>query len=236
MVTQKEQTLKDNVQRLSKLLGPDHLSVADALVSLGLSQLDSGEADEAEDSFREALKIRQAAVDAEDETITQLKYYIGRTYFERADYSAAMEAYKDCIDTYEEECRPEDNFLATVLDALASLHHDRDKFEQAESLLKRSLFIRLCVLEPFDAAIAESLNHLGWLYSQNGAMEKAEHLFLCALDIWISAFGLQHANTAMCLENYAYVLGKTNREKEADQLLEKVEMIRSMRFKTSEPQ
>ena len=234
MVTQKEQTLKDTVQRLSKLLGPDHLSVADALVSLGLNQLESGEADQAENSFGKALKIRQEALDADDETITQLKYYIGRTYFERADYTAAMEAYQSCIDAYEEECRPEDNFLATVLDAQASLHHDRDKYQQAEELLKRSLFIRLCVLEPFDAAIAESLNHLGWLYSNNGEMDKAEHLFLCALDIWISAIGLEHANTAMCLENYAYVLSRTGRQKEANQLMEKVEMIRSMRTRASE--
>lgn len=235
MVTQKEQTLKDNVQRLSKLLGAEHLSVADALVSLGLSQLEAGEAAEAESSFREALIIRQSALDPEDETITQLKYYIGKTYYERCDFAAATEAYQSCVEAYEQECRPEDNFLATVLDALASMLHDRDKYEQAESLLKRSLFIRLCVLEPFDAAIAESLNHLGWLYSNNGELDKAEHLFLCALDIWISAFGLEHANTAMCLENYAYVLSKTGRDKEANQLMDKVEMIRSVRPKCKDP-
>lgn len=229
MVTQKEQTLRDNVQRLTDLLGNEHLAVADALISLGLNQLESGESEEAEDSFRKALKIRQDALEESDETIVQIQYYIGRTYFERNDYAAAMQAYESCVEAYENECRPEDAFLATVLDALAALHHDRDKYTQAETLLKRSLFIRLCVLDPFDAAIAESLNHLGWLYSQNGQFSRAENLFLCALDIWISNFGLEHANTAMCLENYAYVLSKTGRANEANQLLGKVDSIRSLR-------
>jgi tetratricopeptide (TPR) repeat protein len=211
------------------MLGAEHLAVADAWVSLGLSQLESGEANEAEASFRKALAIRLKSLDKDDETITQIHYYIGRSFFEREDFVLAKQSYEHCLEIYEDECRPEDAFLATVLDALASLHHDRDKYEQAESYLKRSLFIRLCVLEPFDAAIAESLNHLGWLYSQHGLFQRAENLFLSALDIWMSILGLEHANTAMCLENYAYVLKKTGRDKEADQLLDKVESIRSFR-------
>lgn len=229
MVSPEEQALRLNVCRLSELLGHEHLAVADAWVSLGLNQLESGEADEAEGSFSRALAIRLRTLEEADETITQLHYYLGRSYFERADFNAAKQAYESCLDVYENECRPEDAFLATVLDALASLHHDRDKYIQAESYLKRSLFIRLCVLEPCDPAIAESLNHLGWLYSQHGHFHRAEDLFLSALDIWMSIYGLEHANTAMCLENYAFVLSKTGRDKEADQLLDKVESIRSLR-------
>jgi tetratricopeptide (TPR) repeat protein len=228
MISRKEQALTFNLHRLSKLLGADHMAVADAWVSLGLNQLESGQAEVSESSFRKALAIRRRTLEETDETITQIHYYIGRTYFERGDYVLAQQSYEKCLDSYENECRPEDAFLASVLDALASLHHDRDKFGEAESYLKRSLFIRLCVLEPLDPAIAESLNHLGWLYSQNGQYQKAENLFLSALDIWVSNFGLRHASTTMCLENYAHVLRKTGRVKEANQLLDKVESIRSL--------
>lgn len=225
----KEEALKANVRRLSDLLGADHLSVADAWVTLGLYLMEAGKSDEAEGSFRKALTIRLRALDETDETVTQLFYYIGRTYFERGDFAAAKRSYDSCLDIYESECRPEDNFLAAVLDALACLHHDRDQYSQAEGYLKRSLFIRLCVLEPFDSQIAESLNHLGWLYSQHGHYRKAESLFLSALDIWISNYGLGHASTAICLENYAEVLRKTGRDKEASQLLSKVDSIRSLK-------
>ncbi len=228
MAFREDAALKDNLKRLSHLLGDRHLAVADAWVSLGLSQLDTCEAEAAERSFLKALEIRSSILDESDETITQVHYYIGLSYYERGDYQKAQESYEKCLEIYERECRPEDSFLASVLDSLANLNHDRDKLPEAEVLLKRSLFIKLCVLDPFEPAIAESLNHLGWLYSQLGSFAKAENLFLCALDIWISAYGVEHANTALCLENYAFVLNKTGREAEALKLLSKVESIRSL--------
>ena len=230
MLSREEQALRLNVERLAGNLGSEHLAVADAWVNLGLKQLDLGKSSQAESSFRSALAIRRSTLEERDETVTQIYYYIGRSFFERGDFVAAKELYDKCLETYELECRPEDAFLASVLDALASLNHDRDKFTDAELYLKRSLFIRLCVLEKFDPAIAESLNHLGWLYSQHGQFQKAEKLFLSALDIWITSCGLEHANTAMCLENYAYVLSKTGRDDEACQLLGKVDSIRSFKI------
>lgn len=219
--------LKNHVQRLVEALGSEHLAVADAWVKLGLSQLENGSAHDAEHCFRKALTVRLVSVDAGDETIAHIHYYLGRCSFEQGDYRAAEASYQECLDIYDRECHPEDAFLATVLDSFASLNHDRDRFEMAESLLKRSLFIRLCVLEPFDVDIAESLNHLGWLYSQRGDFGRAENLFLCALDIWITNFGMEHATIAMCLENYAFVLEKTGRRKEACRVLTRVDSIRS---------
>ena len=161
-----------------------------------------------------------------NQLVTQIHYYLGLCHCQRGNFDAARQEYEYCLDNYENECRPEDAFLATVLDTLATLHQTQDEYCLAESYLKRSLFIRLCVLEPFDAAIAESLTHLGWLYSQCEQYQRAESLFLSALDIWISHYGLKHVGTALCLENYAYVLRKTGRDKEANQLLQRAESIR----------
>ncbi len=223
-----EQTaLKNHVQRLVEALGPEHLAVADAWVKLGLSHLENGSAHDAEHCFQNALAVRLLSVDEGDETIAHIHYYLGRSYYERGDFRAAEGSYQVCLDIYDKECHPEDAFLASVLDSFASLNHDRDRFEMAESLLKRSLFIRLCVLEPFDHDIAESLNHLGWLYSQKGEFGRAENLFLCALDIWITNFGMEHATIAMCLENYAFVLEKTGRRTAACRVLSRVDSIRS---------
>jgi tetratricopeptide (TPR) repeat protein len=227
MISPKEHGLKLNVSRLASLLGPHHLAVADALVSLGLSHLESGQSAAAQKSFRKALCIRRLTVAETDETVAQIFYYTGLCQFERGEFDHARQSFQSCLDNYENENRPEDAFLASVLDALAGLCQDRDQYIQAESYLKRSLFIRLCVLDPADPAIAESLNHLGWLYSQHGYYKRAESLLLSALDIWIANYGLGHAATAMCLENYAYVLIKTGRSREANQLLSRVESIRS---------
>lgn len=227
MSTEQQTALENHVQRLVAALGSEHLAVADAWVKLGLAHLDGGSTKDAEHCFGRALEIRSRALEKGDETIAHLHYYLGKCYFECGDYEAAGLKFQTCLDIYDEECHPEDAFLACVLDSLASLNHDRDCFEQAEGFLKHSLFIRLCVLEPSDAAIAESLNHLGWLFSQKGEFERAENLFLSALDIWISNFGVEHASTAMCLENYAYVLEKTGRDKEACRVLHKVESIRA---------
>jgi tetratricopeptide (TPR) repeat protein len=74
--------------------------------------------------------------------------------------------------------------------------------------------------------VAESLNNLGWLYHQHGNYARAESLYSRALEIWEKTLGPDHANVAACLENYADLLKRTNREMDAVALEQRVYVIR----------
>lgn len=74
--------------------------------------------------------------------------------------------------------------------------------------------------------VAESLNNLGWLYHQHGNFARAESLYARAVAIFERTLGPDHANVATCLENYAELLRKTNREIDAVALEQRVFVIR----------
>lgn len=215
---------KAHLKKQTLVLGEKHLSVADAALAVGLLMLENGDFRSAQEFFEQALEVRKCVTGSTDETIAQCHYYIGRNQYEQEDFEAAEISYKLCLECLGD--RPEDNFLATVLDGMAFLYHDRDKFQFAEPILKRALAIREAVLDPWSPEIAGSLNHLGWLYSEHGHFEKAEPLFVRAIEIFYAHHGIDHASTSMTMENYAALLQKTGRLTEANKILCNVEWIR----------
>lgn len=215
---------KAHLKKQSSQLGEKHLSVADAALAVGLLMQGNGDYRSAHKYFEQALDIRKGVIGSLDETIAQCYYYIGKNQYEQEDFEAAEISYKLCLECFGD--RPEDNFLATVLNGMAFLYHDRDKFQVAEPILKRALAIRVAVLDAWSPEIAESLDHLGWLYSEHGYLEEAEKLFVRAIEIFNANYGFDHASTSMAMENYASLLQKTGRLDEANKILCNVEWIR----------
>jgi tetratricopeptide (TPR) repeat protein len=66
-----------------------------------------------------------------------------------------------------------------------------------------------------DRSTARSLKGLADLYKAQGKFEKAEPFYRQALSIWEKVLGLEYAEPAGVLENYADLLRKMNREEEA---------------------
>ncbi|MBY0551692.1 MAG: tetratricopeptide repeat protein [Candidatus Obscuribacterales bacterium] len=215
---------KAHLKKQSSELGEKHLSVAGAALAVGLLMQENGDYRAAHQYFEQALQIRKGATGSLDETIAQCYYYIGKNQYEQEDFEAAEISYKLCLDCFGD--RPGDSFLATVLNGMAYLYHDRDKFHFAEPILKRALAIRATVLDAWSPEIAESLDHLGWLYSEHGHFEEAENLFVRAIEIFNANYGFDHASTARAMENYASLLKKTGRVDEANKILCNVEWIR----------
>jgi tetratricopeptide (TPR) repeat protein len=70
------------------------------------------------------------------------------------------------------------------------------------------------------------LNNLGWLYHQRGNYSRAESMYSRAIQIWERSLGPEHSNVAACLENYADLMRKTDREIDAVALEQRVYVIR----------
>lgn len=211
---------------LEAQLGDEHLAVAGQLVSIGLHLYDHGGYSQALEYYHRALSIRQSVLGEADVTVAQVHYYLGRNWYELEEHELAGDHLQKSLDIYEGKPAANDDFLAEILDAKAYLHHDRDQFWICEKLLLRAFELRAHQLEKDDPRLAESANHLGWLYAQHGLFERAELLFTQALDIFQKYYGPNHASTTRCLENLADMLQKTGRQNEASHIVAQVEHIR----------
>ncbi len=64
-------------------------------------------------------------------------------------------------------------------------------------------------------------------YASTGSHEEAESLYLKALSIYENAFGANHAIVASTLEQYAILLRKLKRDKEACEVDARIQAMQS---------
>lgn len=218
------QEMVTRLEALESELGAEHVAVADQLASVGVAFQELGEYDEAGAYFERSLELRRRILGEDHGTVGQMYSHLGRNCFEQEDHPRAAQHYRRCLEIYEK--RHLQIEIAEVLEAMARCHHDRDQYHTAESLLTRALAIRESYMAPGDPLIAESLNHLGWLYSQHGHFDKAEPLLLKALSVWHRHYGLDHAMTSLALENLGEMYEKMGRPMQASTLMAQVDQIR----------
>ena len=109
--------------------------------------------------------------------------------------------------------------VATASDDLAQLLRDTNRFDEAESLMRQAMKIRVAAFGEQHPNVAESLNTLAILLQQTNRFEEAESLVRQALKIRVAAFGEQHPNVAESLNTLAILLQQTNRFEEAEPLM-----------------
>ena len=72
------------------------------------------------------------------------------------------------------------------------------------------------------------LNNLAQIYSVEGRYGDAEKLYIRAITIWEQSIGPEHPDVTGCLLNYAAVLKKVHRNKEAGQLEAKARQAQAL--------
>jgi tetratricopeptide (TPR) repeat protein len=89
---------------------------------------------------------------------------------------------------------------------LAFLYHNQGKYNEAELLYLRSLYIRENQLGEDHPDVAYSLNGLAAFYYSQGKYDDAETLCQRALQIFEQTLGIAHPNTIIVRGNYAQCL------------------------------
>ena len=92
---------------------------------------------------------------------------------------------------------------ADLLNKAASYLVAQAQYEQAESMLRKTLEIRKRVLEVSDPKRTVALNDLGMLYLIQGRLTEAEPLLKDAMEIRQQQLGDNHVDTATSLTNMA---------------------------------
>jgi tetratricopeptide (TPR) repeat protein len=98
---------------------------------------------------------------------------------------------------------------------LADVRTEQSQFEEADTLLNKSLQVRESKLPPEHPHLALSLHSLGRLRARQGLSADAERYYKRALAIRAAALPLQHPHRAKLLEDFAALFTLSGRSAEA---------------------
>ncbi|PWA25546.1 hypothetical protein CCH79_00019885 [Gambusia affinis] len=111
--------------------------------------------------------------------------------------------------------------VATMLNILALVYRDQNKYKEAANLLNDALAIREKTLGMDHPAVAATLNNLAVLYGKRGKYKEAEPLCKRALEIREKVLGTDHPDVAKQLNNLALLCQNQGKYQEVEQYYER---------------
>jgi len=218
-----------------KVLGPDHLDVANSLNILGLLYVNQGRYAEAEPLYQRSLAIREKALGADHAEVARVLNNLGTSYIKQGRYTDAEPCFKRSLIILERTFGPEHGDVATALGNLGLLYSNQGRYAEAEPLYLRELAIREKALGPDHPNLATGLNNLASLYTYEGRYADAEPIYKRSLALKEKAFGPEHPDVANSLSNLAHLYSAQGRAGEAEALYRRTLAMREKLFGPEHP-
>ncbi len=203
--------------RISRL-GPDHIDVATALVSLGVLEERNAKPKAAQAAFEKALAISEKNVGTESYALTGILDRLGRLFSNQKEYGAAEPEFQRSLAIREKVLGSRHSDLAPALDNLGMAYFFDSKFVDAEPVFQRSLAIWLSTQGPTSPLVAQALDNLGTLYSAQKRYADAEPMFKKALAI-------RETQDIDSLSNLGLLYEATNDMKRADEYFQRALLV-----------
>jgi CHAT domain-containing protein len=197
-------SLAERVREIrERILGADHLEVADSLNVLATLHLHRGEYAKAEPLFQRSLAIYEKALGPDHPDVASSFNDLAVLSHYKGEYAKAEPLFKQSLAIMEKALGPEHSRVASPLNNLATLYGDRGNYAKAEPLHLRALAIWEKALGPDHPDVAFALNNLAGLYLEQGDYVRVEPLYQRALTIREKALGPDHPDVATTLSNLA---------------------------------
>jgi eukaryotic-like serine/threonine-protein kinase len=208
----------------------DHPAVQGRLMAtMGRVYTSLGLYDQARLLLQDALAIRRRTLGEQHLEVAESLDDLGSLQYEIGNLGEAERLLRDALALRRRTLGDEHLDTANTENHLAMALRRKETPEanaEVEQLYRSALAARRKVLGADDRAIAESLNDLGLLFSQNKRdYAAAEPLFREALEINRRAFGNDHLEVSITLNNLALLLRDTGRYTEAESLLREALVI-----------
>jgi tetratricopeptide (TPR) repeat protein len=207
-----------SLETRERVLGPEHLDVAEALNGLGALYFRKGEYAKAEPLYQRALTVRERALGPEHPLVAASHYNLATLYKNRGDYAKAEPLYLSALAIMEKALGQEHPLVGESLNGLAILYNEKGDYAKSEQFYLRALNIKEKSLGPQHPNVALSLNNLANTYYKKGDYAKAEQVHHRALDIWEKSLGPQHPHVAQSLNNLANTYYKKGDYEKAEQV------------------
>jgi CHAT domain-containing protein/Tfp pilus assembly protein PilF len=186
-----------------RILGADHLDVAQSLNGLALIYEMRSEYAKAEQLYERSLAIREKAQGPEHPDFAIVLGNLAQLYVHRGEYAKAESFFERTLAIAEKAMGPEDSRLAGFLNGLAALYYNKTEYAKAEPLYARALAIWEKTLGPEHPNVAIALDNLAVVCEDRGEYAKAEPLYGRALAIREKVLGPEHTDIANSLHNLA---------------------------------
>jgi len=174
-------------------------SLASALHNLGVVYDLQGRYVEAEEVFRDTLRLD--GLDAEE--LSRALNSLGIVLWNQGRYAESEEVLQRALTVREATYGAESDEVAKTLFNLGNLAHALGELERAEGYFTRALAIERTIKSPDHPDVASSLNNLGSLYKDLGRLDEARRSTEEALAIWEKVLGVDHPDVGIAVHNLA---------------------------------
>jgi tetratricopeptide (TPR) repeat protein/transcriptional regulator with XRE-family HTH domain len=216
-----EQALHIQEQRL----GTIHPSIASTLGMLAKIYQGQNKFSQAEKLNMRALRIRESTSGADHPHVAVITNSLVEIYHAQGRYHEAEPLIARSLAIHEQALGPEHPYMAYSLTNQADNFFLQGDYAEAESYYEKALAIRERHLGIEDPRTAYNYYKLAKLYSVQSRYEEAESLYLKALTIRERGLVPDHPSIVGMLEQYAILLRKMNKEKQACELEERARKI-----------
>ncbi len=216
-----EQALRIQKQQL----GTSHPTIASTLGMLAKIYLVQNQLARAEELNMRALRIRESTSGADHPHMAIIISSLIAIYHAQGRYREAEPLIARSFTIHEQSLGPEHPYIAYYLSHLADNFFLQGDYAQAESYYEKARAIRERHLGVEHPRTASTYYHLAQLYSAQGRYEEAESLYLKALTIRERAPRPDYPAIVGILEQYAVLLHKMKKEKQAYELEERARKI-----------
>jgi tetratricopeptide (TPR) repeat protein len=218
-----------------KVLGKEHLNVANSLNNLAGLCRSQGVSEQAKPLYERALAIKEKVLGKEHPDVANSLNNLAASYYYQGNYEQAKPLYERSLAIKEKVLGKEHPDVATSLNNLAELYRTQGAYEQAKPLYERSLAIKEKVLGKEHLDVATSLNSLAGLYYSQGDYERVKPLFERSLAIHEKVFGGEHPLVATSLNNLALLYKTQGDYEQAKPLYERALKILNRFFQPDHP-
>ena len=211
----KEYSIKA-INLYEKNFGENHPDVARALSNLALIYKDNGIYFEAESLLTRSLEIREKVLgELHPDTAISLNN-LGILYINQGLISKGEEVLKRNLEIVKTNYGNIHTETATAFNNLALVYDDPKK---SIPLLKKSLKITKAIYGANNANSLAAMSNLALAYFENKEYEKAEKLFLEAIDMDRKILGEKHISNTITMSNLANLYLAISEYKKAEKLL-----------------
>ena len=219
LYAQAEPVYLQALELFQRLLGDNHLSVANTLNNLAELYRSQGRYSEAEPVYLQALELGQRNLGENHSLVATSLNNLAELYRSQGRYSEAEPLYLQAL-LYKCLLGEDHPHVATSLNNLALLYYSQGRYDEAEPLFLQALELYKCLLGEDHPDVATSLNNLALLYYSQGRYDEAEPLFLQALELRKRLLGEDHPDVAQSLNNLAGLYYYQGRYTAVEPLLE----------------
>jgi tetratricopeptide (TPR) repeat protein len=200
---------------IEKAEGRGSLSYAFVLASMAILPTQTGHHEEVIALLREAIATNARTGSIEDITIIIIRECLAQTLRREKRYQEEEPLLLDALADLAKQKAAHPDLMGAALNNLAVLRFDQERYEESIDLQVKAIRVLEEASGKENQSLVEPLNDLAAAYVRMGRFDDAAVIFQRAIGISRKALGEDHIEYAVLLKNYALVLRKLGRKREA---------------------